>query len=77
MRRTRAIFSWVATSVLTVVSAVGIVALTTGNLAPTGTTTASAPPAASVATAASTAAAPAHVTSYTVSYHGAANTTGD
>ncbi len=77
MRRTRAIFSWVATSALTVVSAVGIVAMTTGNLAPTGTATASAPLAASASTAASAAAAPAHVTSYTVSYPGASNKTGE
>ena len=74
MPRTRGIFSWVATSVLTVVSAVGIVAMTTGNLASSSAASATT---ASAATAATTAAVPVHVTSGTVSYHDDSNTTGN
>ncbi|HUV58347.1 MAG TPA: hypothetical protein VMV96_06060 [Acidimicrobiales bacterium] len=72
MRRTHVILSWVLTSALTVVSAVGIVALTTGNLVSTAATTA---PAAT--TASTAAAAPAHGASYTVSYRGDSNESGD
>ena len=79
MRRNRGFFSWVATSVLTVVSAVGIVAMTTGNLTSTSASTAtnSAAATASANTGTSTTAAPVHLTTYKVTYRGDSSRSGD
>jgi uncharacterized membrane-anchored protein YitT (DUF2179 family) len=76
MRKSHGFFSWALTSVLTVISAFGIVALTTGNTVASSVVASNA-----AATSASTAAAPAtaaHLTTYKVTYHDdSSNTSGD
>ena len=67
MRKTRGFFSWALTSVLTVVSAFGIVALTSGNTVASSAGSSTTATTATTATAASLATPTAHVVS--VSFH--------
>ena len=67
MRKSRGFFSWALTSVLTVVSAFGIVALTSGSTVASSAASSTATTTATAATTASVTAPTAHIVS--VSYH--------
>jgi|GEM_PF-2758950 len=70
MRKTRGFFSWALTSVLTVVSAFGIVALTTGNtVATTAAPTTTAATTAKTVSLVAPVAPVAHVVTFKSTYH--------
>ncbi|NNN01944.1 MAG: hypothetical protein HKL86_08965 [Acidimicrobiaceae bacterium] len=68
MRKTHGFFSWALTSVLTIVSAFGIVALTTGGTAASSASTAATTSANTAALSTATVTAP-HVVTYKTTYH--------